>query len=799
MKHLISGLTKLTVASVLIVTLAACGGAEERKVKYLEKGKTYLSDKNYDKAKVEFKNVLQIDPKFAEAYYYMGLLEENKKELRKAVGNYKKAIELDPLQTEAKVKLAKIYVIAGIKELTAEATKLLTEVKQKDPDNIEAELVSSTIQYKAGEKKQAIKRLEALVKKDTNQIDAITLLSNIYVEEKNYKKAEVLLLEAAKNNRQSVPVRTELAELYANKLEKVDLAEKYLLEAQTLDPDNYFLDVALASFYSRTEQVAKAEKILRDGIVKKDDDLQRYIYMIELITLKSGLKRAEEELTAYVKNKPDLYELKFVQVKFYSKFGKRDKAKTILNQIILDKPYEIESVKAKNLLAKFLLEEGNRSEAKKYVDEVIAEYPDNNDALLISSKLALANLDAVSAINGLRTIVKNDPKNAEASLLLAQAHEINKESSLAENELKKAIEVNPVNDQVHVNYARYLGSKGRIDEAIEVVDKALSYFKNSYDLMDIKLKIVASQGKESEVIPLLDMMEKADEAKAEVNLIRGQYFLSKKKIPQAITQFEKAYKKSNSKFKPLQIIIKTYMSTNQPEKAISRLQKSLDENPDDAVANLLLGQVFAAQKKLSEARSKFKQASKATPGWLLPYSSLAASYIAEKNFDKAIAVYEGASTKLSSKVPAQMKIAAIYELKKDYPAAMKVYQDILSEDDGNMLAINNYVSLLLDFGSESDMPKALEMAKKLSKLQKPALQDTLGWAYAKTGDNLKAIEILKPIVEKAPKIAIFRYHLGYALYNQGDKSAAKSHLEIASSSEQAFYGKDKAKELLNAL
>ena len=72
MKQLISGLTKLTAASILVVSISACGGAEERKVTYLEKGKAYIADKNYDKARIEIKNVLQIDPKYAEAYLLNG-------------------------------------------------------------------------------------------------------------------------------------------------------------------------------------------------------------------------------------------------------------------------------------------------------------------------------------------------------------------------------------------------------------------------------------------------------------------------------------------------------------------------------------------------------------------------------------------------------------------------------------------------------------------------------------------------------------------------------------------------------
>jgi len=108
MKHLISGAIKLTTASVLVMSIVACGGADERKTKYLEKGKAYLEEKNYDKAKIEFKNVLQIDPKYAEAYYYMGQLAEKKKDFIQAVGNYNKAIELNPNNIKAKANRAKI-------------------------------------------------------------------------------------------------------------------------------------------------------------------------------------------------------------------------------------------------------------------------------------------------------------------------------------------------------------------------------------------------------------------------------------------------------------------------------------------------------------------------------------------------------------------------------------------------------------------------------------------------------------------------------------------------------------------
>ena len=75
--------------------LTSCGGAEERKASYLERGGKYFAEHNYDKAKVEFKNVLQIDPKTAKPYFYLGQIEEGRQNWREAFAYYQMAVELD--------------------------------------------------------------------------------------------------------------------------------------------------------------------------------------------------------------------------------------------------------------------------------------------------------------------------------------------------------------------------------------------------------------------------------------------------------------------------------------------------------------------------------------------------------------------------------------------------------------------------------------------------------------------------------------------------------------------------------
>jgi cytochrome c-type biogenesis protein CcmH/NrfG len=103
-------LQRLLIVALIVGLLSACGGKEERKAKHLEKGKSYLAEKNYDKAKIELKNVLQIDPKDANGYLFPGQIEEKQQNWAEAFGAYKKASELDPELIETRVRMAKFYL-----------------------------------------------------------------------------------------------------------------------------------------------------------------------------------------------------------------------------------------------------------------------------------------------------------------------------------------------------------------------------------------------------------------------------------------------------------------------------------------------------------------------------------------------------------------------------------------------------------------------------------------------------------------------------------------------------------------
>ena len=138
---------------VAVMILSGCGGAEERKGKYLERAKAYFEEENYDKAKIEFKNVLQIDPKTAAPYYFLGRIAEADQEWREAFGNYSKAVELDPDLLEARTRLGRFYLLA---DQSDKAEEQISEVLTKAPDDPDALLLRATILFRSGKPDEAI-------------------------------------------------------------------------------------------------------------------------------------------------------------------------------------------------------------------------------------------------------------------------------------------------------------------------------------------------------------------------------------------------------------------------------------------------------------------------------------------------------------------------------------------------------------------------------------------------------------------------------------------------------------------
>ncbi len=130
---------------------------EARKAHYLARGDRYFADEHYHEAIIEYLNVLRIDPTNTRALRNTGLAHYELGERGRSYQFLLRSQQLDPEDTEARLKLASIY-LSGSK--VDEARDEANFVLDKEPGNLEALLLFAGAVKSPEEVDQAIKRLE---------------------------------------------------------------------------------------------------------------------------------------------------------------------------------------------------------------------------------------------------------------------------------------------------------------------------------------------------------------------------------------------------------------------------------------------------------------------------------------------------------------------------------------------------------------------------------------------------------------------------------------------------------------
>src|SRR6516165_11345583 len=78
--------------AITLVAATGCkGNPEKAKKKYLESGLKYVDKKEYDAAVIQFKKALQVDPKYADAHYQLGLTYLRQQRVKEGYGELMQA------------------------------------------------------------------------------------------------------------------------------------------------------------------------------------------------------------------------------------------------------------------------------------------------------------------------------------------------------------------------------------------------------------------------------------------------------------------------------------------------------------------------------------------------------------------------------------------------------------------------------------------------------------------------------------------------------------------------------------
>jgi len=124
-------------------------------------GSAFAEQKEYDTALGEYRKALAIDPEQEQTHYLAGLAMIRGGHPKDAVDELRTALKLNPSDTLAKYHLA--FALIQIREL-GEAPTLLREVIQQDPKYADAYYELGKLQLEQGDTKSAVASLESGIK-----------------------------------------------------------------------------------------------------------------------------------------------------------------------------------------------------------------------------------------------------------------------------------------------------------------------------------------------------------------------------------------------------------------------------------------------------------------------------------------------------------------------------------------------------------------------------------------------------------------------------------------------------------
>ena len=790
---------RLTMSAIAltVVALTGCGGAQARKAKHMAKGQAFFAADNYAKARVEFQNALQIAPTDAETRYENGLVDEKLGKIREAAAFYQGTIDVQPDHAGARSHLARLFLLSGNVD---HALELIKAGLEKHPDDVGLLVTRATARSLQKDMDGAMADAQRAVSLDPKSEDAAAALAGLYSSAGDAGKSKAVVERAIREIPGTVDLRLVLAQIYVQEKRPAD-AEALLLKVIELQPKERAHRVRLAQFYARADETDAAERTLRQAVHDLPDDRDMKLALVDFLAQRRGRDAAEKELNAMVKVAPDDSDLKFALAKFYLDGKEAAKAEAVYRGVIAAKGLDPAGLSARDQLARLRLEQNDVAGALALSNEVLAKSPRDEDALLIRGTISLEKQDPRSAIADLRAVLRDQPNAPGVLRTLARAHLANNEPAVAEETMQHAVEANPGNAALQLDYADLLIQLGRNEQAKSTIADLVKKKPDSVEVLSAQYRLAVSMHDLDTARSAADAVVALRPTAAAGYMYQGMLEENDKHTEDALRLYEKAADLAPDTAEPLEAVVRILANTNRLPQAIGRLDAAAAKFPGASLALVIKGELLVRSGKPAEAVDPLNQAVARTPTWWRPYRDLAMAQLALKQ-DPAlvIATLRKGEGEAESKQELDVEIAQLLEQQGKPDEAIGEYERLLQSHPQSDVAANNLAMLLATYRKDqASLDRARDLTVRFSNSSNLAYLDTYGWVLYKRGDASGSVGVLERIVEKAPDAPIARYHLGMAQSLAGDRTDARENLSRAIKSGAHFTGMDEARATLDQL
>lgn len=471
----------------------------------------YVAEGNTDRAIEEYKLTLMFDPNSSLVYARLAGEYIKKGMLSAAMEACKEALQRDPNFTDARLLLAGLYSSSRDSDsAVAEYDRIL----KAHPRHDEAAVYKAQVLIEDGHQEAAVHSLRNFVKKNPDSAVAHFYLGKAEQGMQHFKEAESafrkaidirssfsqaslalgMLYEERKMNPQAIATYKELYESSQDmtaaerlvtiylKEEKYNQAMPYLRVLSASDPDDLNSRVKLGLVQMELKQYEEAIATF-NAILQKSPDAERVHYYLGSIY--EELKQTGQAIVELKKISPDskLYPESALHVAFLMKQeGKIKELKTYIQDCIQKAPNFANFY----IFQASLEEEGkNPVAAVRVLEGAVKRFGEDERIRYYLGSLYDHQGEVTKGLEQMEAILKINPNNVDALNYVGYTW-TNQGVRLNEAEilLKRAMGLSPDNGYVKDSWGWHLFVRGRVDEAVVELEKAVSLSPNEATILE---------------------------------------------------------------------------------------------------------------------------------------------------------------------------------------------------------------------------------------------------------------------------------------------------------------------------
>jgi len=721
-----------------LVILAACSNPEAARQKAFESGNQYFDQKQYAEAIVEYRNAVRADAKFGEARFKLAEAYEATDDARAAFGEYVRAADLMPENTDVQLKAVTYMLLAGRFE---DAQARVKRVLEREPNNVQALAMLGNSLAGLKDLDGAIKEVQQAIDLDPSRAGTYTNLGSLRLAQGNMDQARAAFQKAVEVQPKSVNARLALANFQWGTGD-VAAAEQTYRAAIAIEPSNALANKWVASFFMGTGRPIEAESYMK-------------------ILAESEGPPATVALADY-----------------YLVLRRLDAAKALLNPLVVDEKNPLWS-EAEVRLAQIAYVEKRQGEASALLEKVLTKDPKNPPALLVRARWLSNDGKTEAALDNARAAVAADPQSAAAFYMLGTLQVRSRDLEGAVKSFEEVLKINPRAADAQLQLSALTLARGNAAAAVEFAQAAA---KNDPGSPAARLGLARGllvqrqiARADTEIASLLKDFPNA----APVHALSGTLRATKRDVAGARREYERTMELDATSMEALTGLVLLDVAEKNVARARGRVDARLAVQPDRSDLLALAARVYATGGDMAKAERTLRHLIEVDPAGNVGYAMLGQIYIRQQKLNDAKAEFEQRIKVNPKDVSAHTMVGMILEAQRNLPDAKKKYDEVLGLDARSVVASNNLAYIYADAGENLDRALQLAQAAVDQVPDSPEIRDTLGWVYYKKDLPQLAVQEFEQSLAKDSGNPVFHYHLGLAYSKNGDYGRARRSFEAA--------------------